>query len=197
MSLVIAAVLIIGGLVTAAIVAVGVPVVLGLMAYDVTARPRHASVATEDAATVEKARGRIVLQRGIARAFVIVGGAFWGIATAFGVYSYSQTGSWSTMLAAFIPFVATAATLIVGWYYERFTAALLILGVAGVVYLGVVNQFEAGMWMLTTIALIGPMVTASALFWMARREQEALDVLLARRPELLPAVAVSASGPIV
>lgn len=195
MSLIIAAVLIGVGLLAAGIVAIGVPVVLGLMAYDVAKMPRGkvaaADETTESLRSAERARGRIVVERSVARAFVILGGAFWGVAAFAGLYSYRQTGVWWALLAAFIPLVATLATLIVGWYYERFTAALLLFATAGVIYWGVVNQFEAGVWMLVTVALIGPMLTASVLFWMARREQRALEVFLAERPELQPAFVVS------
>ena len=200
MSLVIAAVLIVGGLLAAGLVALAVPALLGLMAYDVVASPKREPVsadakdeAVEALRSADRARGRIVVERGIARAFVILGGVFWGIAVFAGLYSYGQTGLWWAMLAAFIPFVATLATLVLGWYYERVTALLLVLASAGVVYWGVTHQFEAGVWMLVTVALIGPMVTASVLFWMARREQQALELFLAGRPELVPAMATSRS----
>jgi len=198
MLLVIAAVLIIVGLLGAGVFVVAVPALLALMVYDVKTSPKSKTVGVKDEAeesrrSADRARGRIVLERGVARAFVIVGGVFWGIAAFAGLYSYRQTGVWWALLAAFIPFVATLATLVVGWYYERFTAVLLAVASAGVVYWGVINQFEAGVWGLVTVALIGPMMTASILFWMARREQQALDVFLATRPELAPALATSES----
>ena len=199
MSLVIAAVLIIGGLLTAGLLVLAVPALFALMAYDVVTSPKPEPAgaldeAAESLRSAQRAKGRIGVERNVARAFVIVGGVFWGVAAFAGLYSYRQTGVWWALLAAFIPFVATVATLIVGWYYERFTAALLAVASAAVVYWGVVNQFEAGVWMLVTIALIGPMMTASVLFWMARREQQALDVLLAARPELVPALVASRSN---
>jgi len=194
MLLVIGAVLLVGGLVAAVLFAVAVPAFFGLMAYDVASwRKGDRAAATAGAGepvslrSPEESRGRISLQRGVARAFVIVGGVFWGIATFAGVYSFRQTGVGWSMLAAFVPFAATVATLIVGWYYERVTAVMLLVASAGVVYWGVVQQFELGIWLVATVALIGPMVTASVLFWLARREQAALDLMLAQRPELAPA----------
>ena len=35
-----------------------------------------------------------------------------------------------------------------------------------------------------TLALIGPMLTAAVLFWLARREQDAYELATAARPEL-------------
>lgn len=192
MLLVIAGILIIGGLAAAVLFAVGAPLVLGLMAFDarswrnddiqgVVAEPgsAHWQAATER---------RIRLERWVARTFVVLGGAFWGVAAFAGLYSFRQSGVVSSLLAAFIPLVATLVTLIVGWYFERVTAVLLTAASAAVVYWGVANQWELGVWMLVTVALIGPMMTAAVLFWLARREQQAMEVVLAGRLELAPAV---------
>lgn len=194
MTLMIAAVLVIGGLAAAALFVIGVPALLGLMAYDVASNRNEPVVQTvpeKERAWLrskEDVEGRISLERTVARSFVILGGAFWGIAAFAGLYSYRQSGMAWSLLAAFVPFVATLATLILGWYYERITAVLLTLAAAGVVVWGVAYQFELGVWMLVTIALIGPMLTAATLFWMARREQEALETMLASSGELAPAV---------
>lgn len=190
MSILIAAVLIIGSLLLAGIVAIGIPMLVGLVAWDLASsrKSETAELAPAVAARLdaEAAEGRILLERSIARAFVIFGGVFWGVATFAGLYSFQKTGVGWAMLAAFVPFVATLATLIVGWYYERITALMLLIGSGGVIYWGVVHEFELGVWVIVAIAMIGPMVTAAALFWMARREQEALELSLAAKPELAP-----------
>ena len=178
MSIVLAAVLVIGGLVAAVAVTVLVPVVFGLMAYDV------ASSRSEEPARVENANVRIAVERGIARAFVVVGGAFWAVASFAGLYSYSETGVGGALTAAFIVLAVCAATLIVGWYFERATATLLMLASLAVIVWGVVYQFEMGVWILMTLALIGPMLTAAVLFWLARQEQDAYELATALRPEL-------------
>jgi len=178
MSLAIAAVLIIGGLVAAVAVIVLIPLVLGLMAFDV------ASSRSTEPVRVEDANVRIAVERGIARTFVLVGGAFWAVASFAGLYSFRETGVAGALTAAFIVLTACAATLIVGWYFERATAALLTIASLAVVVWGVVYQFEMGVWMLMTFALIGPMMTASVLFWLARREQDAYELATAVRPQL-------------
>jgi len=178
MSIALVAVLIIGGFVAAIAVAVGTPLVLGLMAYDIMASHEN------NPAKVEDATMRIAVERGVARAFVLAGGAFWAVASFAGLYSFADTGMTYALTAAFLPLVACAATLIVGWYFERFTAALLLVATLAVVVWGVVYQFEMGVWLIMTFALIGPMLTASLLFWLARRDQDAFERATALRPEL-------------
>lgn len=178
MSLFIAAVMIIGGLIGAVVLAIGIPVTLGLMAYDISQTRKSAPAAAENRSL------RIAVERGIARAFVLAGGLFWSVAVFAGLYSYRNGGPSSSLIAAFIPLVAVTATLIVGWYYERAIAALLALATVAVIAYGVVFQFEMGVWMLMTFALLGPMATASVLFWMARGHQDAFELATASRPEL-------------
>jgi hypothetical protein len=184
MSIILVAVLIIGGLVGAAAVIVGVPVMLGLAAYDLSESRKNSSgvAAAPKGISLE----RISMERGFARAFVIAGGAFWSVAIFAGMYSFRQDGMVSAITAAFFPLVAVAATLVIGWYFERAASALLVLASFAVVAWGVIYQFELGVWILMTLALIGPMMTAAVLFWMARRDQEAFELALSATPELAP-----------
>ncbi len=117
---------------------------------------------------------------------MIAGGVFWSVAIFAGMYSFRQDGVGSAVLGAFFPLVAVAATLVIGWYFERAASALLVLASFAVVAWGVIYQFELGVWILMTIALIGPMMTAAVLFWMARRDQEAFELALSATPELAP-----------
>lgn len=187
MSVVVAAVLIIVGLVGAAALAIGVPLVFGLMAHDLLESRKTAPVVVKDTSL------RIAAERGVARAFVLAGGVFWAVATFAGLYSFRETGVGNALLAGFIPLAACAATLIVGWYFERFTAALLVMASFAVIAWGVVYQFEMGVWMLMTFALIGPMMTAAILFWLARNDQEAFERATSVRPELAPVFAARSS----
>jgi hypothetical protein len=190
MSIILVAVLIIGGLVSAVVVTIGIPVLVGLMAYDV-----FESRDLAPAAVPADAEHRIQLERGFARGFVIAGGLFWAVATFAGLHIFGDTGVAAAMLGAFFPLVATLATLVIGWYYERFAAVLLVVASFAAVVWGVSASFEMGVWIIMTIALIGPMMTAATLFWMARREQEALEFSLAARGELELASINSSDGP--
>lgn len=180
MSVALAAVLIIGGFICATLFIAGVPVVFGMMVYDSVKTRDQKAVAVEDAST------RIAVERGVARAFVLAGGAFWSIAAFAGLYSFRSNGIADALVAALIPLTACAVTLIVGWYYERFTALLLAAAAVAVVAWGVIYQFELGVWMIMTFALLGPVMTASVLFWLARRDQEAFERRWEVRPQLAP-----------
>jgi hypothetical protein len=187
MSLILAAVLLIGGLLVAALLAIGIPALFGLMAYDTIkapSLPKSALTSTEVADT----RMRIAFERGTARAFVIGGGIFWSVAAFAGLYSFLKAGVGNALLGAFFPLVAVLATLAVGWYFERVAAISLAIASLAVVAWGVIYQFEAGVWGLMIVALVGPMMTAAVLFWMARRDQEAFELAMSTRPELVPAV---------
>jgi hypothetical protein len=178
MSLILAGILIVGGLVGAIAVAVAVPALFGLIAYDLVDSRNTVPVAVRDT------RLRIATERWIARGFVLGGGAFWSIASFAGLFSFRQTGVGYALLTALLPLAACALTLIIGWYYERITAAVLMLASFAVVAYGVIYQFELGVWVIMGFFLIGPMMTSSALFWMARRDQEAFELALRLNPEL-------------
>jgi len=185
MSILFAGVLIVGSLLGAVALIVGIPAIVALVAYDgLEARKAAPNVSTAAAKAV--AEERISLERGVARAFVVAGGVFWAVALGAGAYATRGTGMGTVLLVAFYPLVATVATLVIGWYYERAAAALLVLGSLAVVAWGVIYQFEIGVWTLMVFALIGPMMTAATLFWLARRDQEAFELALASAPELAP-----------
>jgi hypothetical protein len=162
----------------AAALVIGIPVAFGLMAWDLAQERREKSFRVEDA------HMHIAVERGVARAFVIVGSAFWSVATFAELYSGGQTGAGEAILTAILPLAASLATLVIGWYWERLTAALLMLGAVAVLAWGVVYQFNLQTWAIVVTMLIGPMVTAAVLFWMARREQEAYERATALAPQV-------------
>lgn len=193
MSLVIGGLILIIGFASAAIVAIATPVVLGMVAYDLSKSHTPHTAVTADAPDHAEVSMRIAVERGVARAFVIFGGAFWSVAAFAGLYSLSESGTQAAVLAAAIPAIACAVTLIVGWYFERFTSVMLVAASFAVMAWGVVYQFEPGVWILMTFALLGPMLTASVLFWLARRDQDAYERVTAVRPELAFAFAARSS----
>ncbi|TDB37825.1 MAG: hypothetical protein D9V44_07185 [Actinobacteria bacterium] len=172
---------------------VGVPLAFGVMAYDIMQSRKNAVPKAAERAVVKDNIMRITVERGVARAFVLLGGIFWSIATFAGMYSFGTSGTGEAVMGAVVPLAAVLVTLVLGWYYERFTAALLLLASLAVVAWGIIYQFEAGVWGIMTFALIGPMLTASALFWLARREQEAYERAYSIKPELAFAFAARSS----
>ena len=173
--------------------AIGVPLAIGLMAYDVSQDRKTRTAEVKQAREVRDASVSIATKRGIARAFVIVGAVFWSFATFANLYSSGQTGAGEAALAALLPLGASLVTLVIGWYWERLTAAALMLGAIGVFAWGVVYQFSVQTWAIMAVMLIGPMVTASVLFWLARRDQEAYEAVTSLRPDLAFAFAARSS----
>ncbi|HEY3317596.1 MAG TPA: hypothetical protein VGK50_04140 [Coriobacteriia bacterium] len=180
MSPILAGSLIVIGLVAALAVAVAAPLLVAVILREIF-RTEESEPGEAEPSTVS-----IAMKRGGARAFVVAGGVFWSLASFAGLYSYHRTGLGSSLLAAFYPAAACAVTLVVGWYYERVVAILLVGAVQAVIVWGVLYEFELGVWVLMTLALIGPMLTAAVLFWLARDDQEAFEVTFEARPELHP-----------
>ena len=122
-------------------------------------------------AHIETHSNRMNMDRLFARGFVIAGGLFWMTASFASLYSFVRAGAPVALLAAFYVLAATGATLAIGWFYERTAAALLVLGSLAVVVWGAIVGWELGVWILMALFLIAPMLTAAALFAMARREE--------------------------
>lgn len=187
MSVILAMVLLAVIIVGAIALAIGVPLFFGLMAWDVHESRKTAPVEEKEA------KRRVSVERGVARAFVVGGGLFWSLASLAGLYSFTQTGTNAALIAAFLPLVACLATIVVGWYYERLTAALLLVASVAVVAWGVIYGFDGGAWLLVTFALIGPMMTASVLFSLARTDHDAYESASGVRLDLAPMVAARSS----
>lgn len=178
MSPILGGILILAGLLGAAVFAIGTVLLIVMVVFDLSESRKEATAEVNDAPL------RIAVERGVARGFVLAGGTFWSIASFAGLYSFRQTGVGAALLAAFYPLIACLATLVIGWYFERVVAVLLVAASIAVVSWGVIYQFELGVWLIMTFALIGPMMTAAVLFWLARRDQDAFELEMAVRPQL-------------
>jgi hypothetical protein len=190
MDAIIAAVLVLGGPIMLVVFAVGVMALAGLVTFDViTSRrlqPAPARVARE------RAEGRISAMRLVARSFVIAGGVFWGV-SAVAASIWYQRGLESMFFIALAPFLLNIGSLILGWRSERMASVTLMLTAAAAVAWGFASNFEPGVWGLFILLLIGPMMTASVLFWMARRGEVALELGFAQQPEMAVARIESAN----
>jgi hypothetical protein len=195
MSTVIAAVLMLGGPILFLVVVVGAVALMGLLAYDLIqarrAEPvlsyaekvRRAKIRHEEAAVT-----RMYIERGVARGFVVLGAAFWGVSTLAASLWYER-GMEALLFIALIPFLMNLASLIIGWRFERFASLMLTATAFGATYWAAVHNFELGVWMLFILLLIGPMLTAAVLFWLARQGEIDLAARLAPQAELVEAPA--------
>lgn len=190
MSTAVAAVLMLGGPILALVVIVGIVALLGLVAYDVIASRRAEPVLSyaeaahrKSVRARENAVARMYLERGVARTFVILGAAFWGVSSLAASLWY-QSGSEALLFIAVIPFLMNIACLIIGWRFERTASVMLVLTASGAIWWAAAHNFELGVWMLFVLLLIGPMLTAAVLFWLARQGELDLAAQLAPAGEL-------------
>jgi len=175
----------IGGPILAVVVIVGIVALVGLVAYDVvTSRRAEPVLSAAEAAHRKTARAhesavaRMYIERGVARSFVILGAAFWGVC-ALAASLWYQRGMEALLFIALIPFLMNIASLIIGWRFERTASVMLVLTAGGAIWWAAAHSFELGVWMLFTILLIGPMMTAAVLFWLARQGELDLAARLA------------------
>lgn len=191
MSHVIAAVLMLGGPILFLVVVVGVLALFGLVAYDVIQAHRTAPVLSyaekvrrAKVRAEENAVTRMYIERGVARGFVILGAAFWGVSSLAASLWY-QRGMEALLFIALIPFLMNLASLIIGWRFERFASLMLAATAFGATWWAAAHSFELGVWMLFILLLIGPMTTAAVLFWLARQGEIDLAAKLAPQTELV------------
>lgn len=126
------------------------------------------------------------MERLAARGFVVAGGIFWIIAAFAGPFVFGGTTAQEAVTVALWPFVATAVTLLIGWYYERLASFLLFAGTAAVFAWGVMFGWEMGVWVIMSFVLIAPMVIAGVLFLLASHS-ESVKLRTQEAPATVPA----------
>ncbi|MDT8433673.1 MAG: hypothetical protein RQ731_02805 [Anaerosomatales bacterium] len=121
---------------------------------------------------------RMNVERLFARAFVVIGGLLWTVmlfasetAAKYTNFTYTFDEVVTAMGSALLPLAASVLVFVVGLFYEKLTALILVLGAAGVVVWGVIAGWAAPLWVVMGIALIGPMLLAALLFLLASRMQ--------------------------
>lgn len=119
------------------------------------------------------------IERILARAFVILGGLFW-ILMFFGSQTqaryanivYTVADVQKGFINELIPLAVTIVIFVIGMFYERLAALLLLVGAVGVVVWGVIFGWEAGVWIVMLVLIVSPMVIAALLYWLAGRMQQ-------------------------
>jgi hypothetical protein len=121
-------------------------------------------------------------ERIAARVFVGLGGAIWAI-LAIGASLVYPAGGGGTLsyLPGLLVLALAVVALLVGWFFENLAAILLFLGAAATIVWGVVAGWEAGVWGVMAIFLIGPEIIAGLLFLMAARMQKVCELAGARK----------------
>lgn len=126
---------------------------------------------------------RMNLARLFARGFVAAGGLIWlfmfaaaNTAERYSDLSYTLSDVGDAFAGAAIPFVVVALIFVLGLYFERLTAALLVAGAVAVIVFGVFATWDAALWVGVVMLLVLPMVLAAALYLIAARTQRACEM---------------------
>lgn len=121
---------------------------------------------------------RMNVQRLLARAFVIAGGLIWTVmlfasetAAKYTDFTYTLEEVVAAAGTAFLPFAIAVLVFVVGLFYEKLAALLLVIASIGVVAWGVIASWTGPLWVIMAIVLIGPMLLAALLFFLASRMQ--------------------------
>lgn len=121
---------------------------------------------------------RMNVERLFARAFVVVGGLVWTVmlfasetAAKYTDFTYTLDEVVSAAGSALLPLAAAVLVFVVGLFYEKLAALILVVATVGVIVWGVMAGWTAALWIIMGIALIGPMLLAAVLFLLASRMQ--------------------------
>ena len=121
---------------------------------------------------------RMNLERLFARVFVVTGGLLWTVmlfasetAARYTNFTYTLDEVVSATGTALLPLAAAVFVFVIGLFYEKLAALILLLGAAGVVVWGVTAGWAAGLWVTVGVVLIGPMLLAALLYLLASRMQ--------------------------
>ncbi|MBE0417520.1 MAG: hypothetical protein IBX63_07130 [Coriobacteriia bacterium] len=121
---------------------------------------------------------RMNVERLFARVFVVLGGVLWTVmlfasetAAKYTNFTYTLEEVVAATGSALLPLAAAVLVFVVGLFYEKLAALLLLIGAAGVVIWGVLAGWNASLWVIMGIALVGPMLLAALLFMLASRMQ--------------------------
>ena len=127
---------------------------------------------------------RMNIARLLARIFVVVGGLVWAMmlfasetAARYADLTYTFAEVVEAGFAAILPFSIAVFVFVVGLFYERLAALLLLLAAAGTVVFGVVASWESPvLWASVLIVVVSPLVIAAVLYLLAARTQHACEL---------------------
>jgi hypothetical protein len=129
---------------------------------------------------------RMAVERLFAYGFVLIGGIFWTFAVFGSDYGYGRMSPMVSTANALFPLVLTITVFVLGWFFERAASIMLVLTAAGVALWGAVTGWEIGVWSLMAFTLMGPMLVAAMLYWLAATMQKRCDLAAKAGPPVEP-----------
>lgn len=127
---------------------------------------------------------RMNIERLLARGFVVVGGLIWtmmifasGTAARYADLSYSFIEVIEAGVPALIPAAAAVLVFVIGLYWERIAALILMLGAVGTIVFGLISGWaEPVLWTNVLLVVVSPLVVAAVLFLLAARTQRVCEL---------------------
>jgi hypothetical protein len=114
-------------------------------------------------------------ERIAARLFVGLGGLLWVVLAIGSAIVYPSGVAAMDQIGPMLVVALAVLALLVGWFYENVAALLLFAGAVGTVVWGALAGWEAGVWGLMALFLIGPEILAGVFFLTAARMQKACE----------------------
>jgi hypothetical protein len=108
-------------------------------------------------------------ERIFARGFTVLGSVFWIAAGFAGPMIYKGQDAVQAFLSqGMYPLAFSIGVLLLGWFYERFTALILALGALGTIAWGLIwGGWEPFVWGIVLAFFVAPTVVAAVLFYLA------------------------------
>ena len=127
---------------------------------------------------------RMNVERLLARAFVVIGGLVWAMmlfasntAARYANLTYSLSEVVEAGFVALLPFSVAVFVFVIGLYYERLAALLLLLAAAGTIAYGFVAGWEGPvLWANVLLVVVSPLVIAAVLYLLAARTQRVCEL---------------------
>ena len=122
---------------------------------------------------------RMNVERLLARAFTILGAVFWVVMIVaastkqhYALMEYSGADILNAAETAVLPLLLAIAVFVLGLFYERLTALVLLLVAVAVAAYGLLAGWETGVWMYVMLVVVAPVLIAALLYWLAGRMQQ-------------------------
>ncbi len=127
---------------------------------------------------------RMNIARLLARIFLVIGGLIWAMmvfasntAAKYADLTYTLTEVIEAGFSALLPLSIAIFVFVVGLFYERLAALLLLLAAAGTVVFGFVMGWETPLlWVNVLLVVVSPLVIAAVLFLLAARTQRICEL---------------------
>jgi len=119
----------------------------------------------------------------VARVALVAGGLLWVImlfaqstVQSYSNLTYSFTDVTSAGLTAAIPAALAIGVFVLSLFYERLSAVVLLVAAGLVIVWGVLQGWEAGLWISMMAVMVAPVVVSAVLLLLAAATQRVCEL---------------------